>query len=58
MRKKKKVLKCSGVEVVVNDVEFVVSVSDERVKFVVKGSECVVVVVVVVVGVGVVVVVG
>ena len=29
----------------VNDVEFVVSVSDERVKFVVKGSECVVVVV-------------
>ena len=55
MRKKKKVLKCSGVEVVVNDVEFVVSVSDERVKFVVKGSECVVVVVVVVVVVGVVV---
>lgn len=30
-----------------NDVEFVVSVSDERVKFVLKGSECVVVVVVV-----------
>jgi hypothetical protein len=50
VRKKKKVLKWSGVEVVVNDVEFVVSVRDEGVKFVVKGSECVVVVVVVVVG--------
>lgn len=47
VRKKKKVLKWSGVEVVVNDVEFVVSVRDEGVKFVVKGSECVVVVVVV-----------
>lgn len=36
----------SGVEVVVNDVEFVVSVSDESEKFVVKGREGVVVVVV------------